>query len=504
LKKIIFILSLLLFAEIASSQNFFSTPIRLTSNTGDKNPVFRVSNTDEYVFNWEFMAFERTLSQGSEIFVVKVGQQGTIGTEIKLSNTTGINRNPSIAYNYSLSGQATYALVVWEYINNGNVDLYACYYDTASGGWNTPFVFSNSAYDEKNPRAAFFYDGIFGVAFEKNNDIIFIKYNVQTHNFVSEINITVNDNLVCSNPFVIAPCRVNLGNAVITYEREIASGQKAIFYRIGFFNTCPNYWRFPDTLVFSGHNINAGFIPGSQDVALAVYEKLENGKSNIFGVDIQDSLIPNIGCTLIRNNNYTNYSYNSRIYPIPKNNIPDNSFYGYLRRASSITEAVIKNGNYFADSSIITISNNPAFKTSVIMTSKLLNTSNSFKYWIAFARDSVSGNSPGIFGSNCVVFTTGIENQSEFKNPDFILHQNFPNPFNSFTNIKFELKKAAKVKINIYDVNGKLIESFLNTSKPAGIHQILFEANNISSGIYFYSLTVDDIRIDTKKLILMK
>lgn len=90
----------------------------------------------------------------------------------------------------------------------------------------------------------------------------------------------------------------------------------------------------------------------------------------------------------------------------------------------------------------------------------------------------------------------------------FVLNQNFPNPFNPNTTIKFHLPVDAKIKLNIINALGQNVAELINTEYPAGIYEINFDASKFSSGIYFYSLsaTGNDGRNfnSTKKMILMK
>ena len=106
-----------------------------------------------------------------------------------------------------------------------------------------------------------------------------------------------------------------------------------------------------------------------------------------------------------------------------------------------------------------------------------------------------------------------ISNLTQINNiipEDFKVFQNFPNPFNSNSKIKIQISKSevsiqnSEVRIVIYNVIGKEITTLLNQKLLPGIYEINFDGNNLSTGLYFCSLIVDGIRIDTKKLILLK
>jgi alkaline phosphatase len=88
---------------------------------------------------------------------------------------------------------------------------------------------------------------------------------------------------------------------------------------------------------------------------------------------------------------------------------------------------------------------------------------------------------------------------------DYTLDQNYPNPFNPTTTISFNLRKTANVSLKVYDITGKLVKTLVNNEKiQVGVKSIKMNASDLSSGIYFYSLDVDNTRIDSKKMVLIK
>ncbi|MBE2228878.1 MAG: T9SS type A sorting domain-containing protein [Ignavibacteria bacterium] len=86
----------------------------------------------------------------------------------------------------------------------------------------------------------------------------------------------------------------------------------------------------------------------------------------------------------------------------------------------------------------------------------------------------------------------------------FGLSQNYPNPFNPTTQIKYDIAKASYVAIKVFDVLGNEVATVFNGNLAAGKYSADFNASNLSTGIYFYSLTADGQKIDTKKMILVK
>jgi len=85
----------------------------------------------------------------------------------------------------------------------------------------------------------------------------------------------------------------------------------------------------------------------------------------------------------------------------------------------------------------------------------------------------------------------------------FILHQNFPNPFNPNTKIGFRISNFEFVSLKVYDVLGREVASLVDEELAAGSYEIDFVAEKLSSGIYFYTLSVSDF-ISSKKMILLR
>jgi hypothetical protein len=96
-----------------------------------------------------------------------------------------------------------------------------------------------------------------------------------------------------------------------------------------------------------------------------------------------------------------------------------------------------------------------------------------------------------------------IERNSILSPSDYTLHQNYPNPFNPSTTIKFELSKAANVRLSIFNMLGQKVAELVNAKKTKGFHSVTFDATNLSSGMYIYRIQVGD-GTETKKLLLIK
>ena len=108
----------------------------------------------------------------------------------------------------------------------------------------------------------------------------------------------------------------------------------------------------------------------------------------------------------------------------------------------------------------------------------------------------------GAYGGGDSV-TVGIDDY-EMPLPEHLaLLQNYPNPFNASTVIRYSLLEPADVKIEIFDILGRRVRTFLAEKQPAGYHQIIWNAEKRSSGMYFYRIEAGEYS-DTKKMVLLK
>ena len=86
---------------------------------------------------------------------------------------------------------------------------------------------------------------------------------------------------------------------------------------------------------------------------------------------------------------------------------------------------------------------------------------------------------------------------------EYFLAQNYPNPFNPSTTIKFDVSKTSLVKLSVFDITGREIEVLANEILNPGTYSVNWNADYVSSGIYFYRLTAGDFT-QTRKMILVK
>lgn len=84
------------------------------------------------------------------------------------------------------------------------------------------------------------------------------------------------------------------------------------------------------------------------------------------------------------------------------------------------------------------------------------------------------------------------------------LHQNYPNPFNPETTIRYSLSEEAEVKLTVFDITGREVAELVSGSRTKGNHSVNFNAENLTSGIYFLRLSVDGKAVQSKKMMMLK
>ena len=103
---------------------------------------------------------------------------------------------------------------------------------------------------------------------------------------------------------------------------------------------------------------------------------------------------------------------------------------------------------------------------------------------------------------------TGI-NDNCMSKIDYNLYQNYPNPFNPSTLIKYSLSRESNVKLIVYNSLGQIVKVLVNSPQASGYHEINFNASNLASGVYFYTLNTGSTSGDqsfhsTRKMLLLK
>lgn len=127
----------------------------------------------------------------------------------------------------------------------------------------------------------------------------------------------------------------------------------------------------------------------------------------------------------------------------------------------------------------------------------------SHEVWYRVKANDINGHSSN-YTNPLEVNVAGVAlDKKGFYNNEYELYTNYPNPFNPSTNISFYLLKDGHVSLKIYNTLGQEVANLVNELMESGIHSVTFNAENLNSGIYIYSLQVNGY-ISTKKMTLIK
>lgn len=96
-----------------------------------------------------------------------------------------------------------------------------------------------------------------------------------------------------------------------------------------------------------------------------------------------------------------------------------------------------------------------------------------------------------------------VEREGSIIPETFSLEQNFPNPFNPATKIVYNVPKESKMKLEVFDILGRIVATLVNETQSAGKYTVDFDASELSSGVYVYQLTTQH-QILSKKMMLLK
>jgi hypothetical protein len=98
---------------------------------------------------------------------------------------------------------------------------------------------------------------------------------------------------------------------------------------------------------------------------------------------------------------------------------------------------------------------------------------------------------------------TGVEDRADQIPSQFILKQNYPNPSNPSTTIRYGLPHASFVTLTVYNTLGQRVAQLVNEQQRVGYHDASFRGDGLASGVYFYRIQASDF-VASKKLLLLK
>ena len=227
---------------------------------------------------------------------------------------------------------------------------------------------------------------------------------------------------------------------------------------------------------------------GPEDVI--IFNTLNNTSDTLFSGFFYDNESPG-AALLVRPQNNSNVDSVNVLFGWQKPVDPDGDELEYTLIYSAAED--------FPDSSTIEIEGITEISHTL---SEDLN-SNTDYYWKVISSDTRTGFSESdvfTFKTNEVVI--GVDDEGNLPK-EFSLSQNFPNPFNPTTTIKYDLPKAVQVRLVVYNLRGQEVAVLVDDEQMAGYRSIKWNAPNVASGMYIYKITAGDF-VQTRKMVLLK
>jgi hypothetical protein len=128
---------------------------------------------------------------------------------------------------------------------------------------------------------------------------------------------------------------------------------------------------------------------------------------------------------------------------------------------------------------------------------------NASYYWRVSATNELGSSSFSLSRSFTTAGPVSVERDPLLLPDRFALHQNFPNPFNPSTEIRFDISAASSVSLVVFDIFGREVASLVESELPAGRYRATFSADGLSSGVYFCQLRAGEYRF-VRRMILMR
>lgn len=158
----------------------------------------------------------------------------------------------------------------------------------------------------------------------------------------------------------------------------------------------------------------------------------------------------------------------------------------WTRAGSAIKDSILYFGSY--DNNLYALQ---------VQDTSLFNSS-----WPKYQADNKNS---GMYNSGATGITQNIQQTQHL----LLLHQNYPNPFNPETKIQYSIPKDSEIELKIYNIKGELVKTLVDKKRKRGTYSVIWNGKDdnsrqLSSGVYFYRLKLDDKVIDTEKCLLLK
>ena len=484
--KSLIIIIILIFSSTAYSQSWqWSIPIALTDSVSD-NISLSFVNADYFEFlDYNYLLWERNFGDSSSIILLKPSQPNS---EVVICRSdSGIRFTNPIGQLYIDST----IFVIWQSNENENYDLFGGFC-TGSRLTGIHQITTNSL-DDVNPSLS----GEI-LVWEREGKII-------------TKNITIIDTALFLWDVEVAIDSVDCTNSVVTNYEKFIAYEKMIQDSSSIFITwiSDSVWHNPVCLFAQGDNRSLSIDKGYSSALF--WQNYSHNNWNLKGCQVHKMINDTI---IVYDTTTFNFSdlndMNPTGYSVPAiTSEMDNvisPLFAFESDSTNDLEIFVNNEIYYPNLINISQNSGPDVIPQLSQAGWLEAVYGDFRVWLVW--QSHRNGHWQIWGSFADITLMGIEGESNVSLNKYQLFQNYPNPFNSQTSIEYYLPQSGQVKIEIYNVLGQKIKTFINYSQKSGIHQVIWDGRNenniaVSSGVYIYNLTVDQYSF-SKKLLMLK
>ncbi len=483
----------LLFYSIISAQ----TGIRqITNFTFDvEHPSFANYLPDEFE-SFSTLFFEIHNQDSVNIAQLNYNSQNeSFENLIYITHDEFINKNQDVYFNPN-----GYLIAMWETNRNGNFDIAYSRFENES--WQEVQLATATEADEKN------------ISFVKNQgypycDCAFAVYERSGSVFIKDIlnssmpedtvfssfgNISYSQPASC-NTFIFSANNILICAAI----KDSADSGHRLVYRE---KVDAENWGEVFNISLDGEQSNPHF----DNAGNLIFDNTVDGKSSVYIIPFSEG---NTTPEEVFSDSVDSYSnLNTIMLLIVTKEINDYSLFPpyVVQKKTAVADSIIFSQYWGKDTSVVINYTSP--QPSVGNVDLVDNNYVVYTVWV----DSING-VKNIYGAKQLINIGAVEND-ENKIDNFLLKQNYPNPFSAkgnteaVTTIKFIVphnikNNSSEVNLTVYDIQGRKISTLVNEIKTPGEYSVKFNAPNLPSGIYFYRLQVGNFT-ETKKMILIR
>ncbi len=485
MKKFIYTLALALILnsaflfQICFSQ--WQPDVRLTNDTANSNPSFSsasIASSGSVVH----VVWRDNRDGNTEIYYKRSTNEGVNwGTDIRLTNNAAESWSPSVA----VSGSVVH--ITWQDVRNGNYEIYYKRSTDAGVTWGADTRLTNNSYYSVAPFVAVLGSAVHIAWMDNrdgNNHSIYYKRSTDAGlSWGADTRLT-------NTPFYAAIPHIALSglDVHIVWVDRRDNNYEEIYYKRspdGGINWTPDT-RLTYSTFFGVSNPSVAV---SGQIVHIVWSDPRDNRAEIYY-----KRSTNAGLIWTADTSLTNMFFSREPSISVSGSVvhlawyKESSSYGKIYYKKSINAGL----NWGGDT-LVPNSTGSSEYPSVAVSGPVVHI-----VW----QDNRDGNNEIYYKRN-PTGNVGIQNISTEIPSAYSLSQNYPNPFNPITNVKFSILNSGDVKLVVYDVMGREVQTLVNERLNAGTYETTFDGSLLPSGVYFYKLSVGDYS-ETKKLTLIK